>query len=116
MILIRGIGTNPFIGVGKVRKIETLDDLLELEGGEIVVVSKASRDMLSHLQKAGRVITDYGGITSHVAIVLREFGVPCVVGTGKATVVLNEDEIVTIDGKTGNVYQGFMELEEEKEF
>lgn len=116
MILIRGIGTNPFIGMGKVRKIETLDDLLELEGGEIVVVSKASRDMLSHLQKAGGVITDYGGITSHVAIVLREFGVPCVVGTGKATVVLNEDEIVTIDGKTGNVYQGFMELEEEKEF
>jgi len=81
-----------------------------------VVVSKASRDMLSHLQKAGGVITDYGGITSHVAIVLREFGVPCVVGTGKATLVLEDDEIVTLDGKTGNIYQGFMELEEEKEF
>lgn len=116
MILIRGIGTNPYIGVGKVKKVETLHDLLKLEGGEIVVVSKASRDMLSHLQKAGGVITDYGGITSHVAIVLREFGVPCVVGTDKATIVLNEDEIVTVDGKTGNIYQGFIELEEEKEF
>ncbi len=84
MILVKGIGTNPYIGVGKVRKVETEGDLLKLRGGEIVVVSKASRDMLSHLQKAGGVVTDYGGITSHVAIVLREFGVPCVVGTGNS--------------------------------
>lgn len=115
MIIIQGIGTNPYIGMGKIRKIETLEDLLQLEGGEIVVVSKASRDMLSYLQKAGGVVTDYGGITSHVAIVLREFGVPCIVGTGKATDVLCEDEIVTIDGKTSNIYKGFIELEEEKE-
>lgn len=116
MIIIRGIGTNPYIGVGKVKMIETLHDLISLDGGEIVVVSKASRDMLSHLRKAGGVITDYGGITSHVAIVLREFGVPCVVGTGDATLVLKENEIVTVDAKTGNIYQGFIELEEEKEF
>lgn len=115
MILVKGIGTNPYIGVGKVKKVESEDDLLNLEGGEIVVVSKASRDMLSHLQKAGGVVTDYGGITSHVAIVLREFGVPCVVGTAIATHVLEEGNIVTVDGKTGNIYQGFIELEEEKE-
>lgn len=116
MIIIRGIGTNPYIGVGKVKMIETLHDLINLDGGKIVVVSKASRDMLSYLRKAGGVITDYGGITSHVAIVLREFGVPCVVGTGDATLVLKENEIVTVDAKTGNIYQGFIELEEEKEF
>jgi pyruvate,water dikinase len=115
MILVKGIGTNPYIGVGKVKKVETQDDLLKLNGGEIVVVSKASRDMLSYLQKAGGVVTDYGGITSHVAIVLREFGVPCVVGTGVATQILEEGEIVTVDGNTGNVYEGFIELEEKKE-
>lgn len=115
MIKVKGIGTNPYIGVGKVKKIKTIEDLIKLKGGEIVVVSKASRDMLSYLQKAGGVITDYGGITSHVAIVLREFGVSCVVGTGIATHVLKEGEIVTVDGKTGNVYSGFMELEELKE-
>lgn len=115
MILIKGIGTNPHVAVGKVKKIVTIQDLLKLDGGEIVVVSRASRDMLSYLQKAGGVITDYGGITSHVAIVLREFGVPCVVGTGKATLVLDDDEIVTMDSKTGNIYQGFMELEEEED-
>jgi pyruvate, water dikinase len=116
MILVQGIGTNPYIGIGRIKKVETLHDLLKLEGGEIVVVSKASRDMVSHLQKAGGVITDYGGITSHVAIVLREFGVPCIVGTEKATEVLEDNDIVTLDGKTGNVYLGFIELEEEKEF
>ncbi len=114
-ILVKGIGTNPYIGRGKVKKIETQDDLIKLNGGEIVVVSKASRDMLSHLQKAGGVVTDYGGITSHVAIVLREFGVSCVVGTGIATQILEEGEIVTVDGNTGNVYEGFMELEEKIE-
>jgi len=60
------------------------------------------------------VVTDYGGITSHVAIVLREFGVPCVVGTGTATHILNDGELVTVDGNTGNIYEGFMELEEKK--
>ena len=115
MILVKGIGTNPYIGVGKVKKVETQDDLLKLCGGEIVVVSKASRDMLSHLQKAAGVVTDYGGITSHVAIVLREYGVPCVVGTGKATIILNDGEVVTVDGNTGNIYEGFIEFEEKKE-
>lgn len=99
------------MGVGHVKKIETDEDLLKLKGGEIVVVSRASRDMLSYLHRAGGVVTDYGGITSHVAIVLREMKVPCVVGTGKGTEKLEEGSIVTVDGKTGNIYQGFMERE-----
>ena len=111
MIIIRGIGTGPYIGVGQVRKIENDDDLRNLKGGEIVVVSTASRDMLSYLHRAGGVVTDYGGITSHVAIVLREMKVPCIVGTGNGTEKLKEGTIVTVDGNTGNIYQGFMERE-----
>lgn len=115
MKLLKGIGTSSYIGVGKVRKIETDDDIFKIKDGEIVVVSKASRDMLRHLQKAGGVITDYGGITSHVAIVLREMRVPCIVGTLNATEILEDGMIVTVDGRTGNVYGGFMEFEKEKE-
>lgn len=111
MILIRGIGTGSYVGVGHVKKIEDDADLLKLEGGEIVVLSRASRDMLSHLHRAGGVVTDYGGITSHVAIVLREMKIPCVVGTGQGTRKLEEGAIVTVDGRTGNIYQGFMERE-----
>lgn len=111
MIIIRGIGTGSYVGVGRVKKIENDEDLLNLKGGEIVVVSRASRDMLSYLHHAGGVVTDYGGLTSHVAIVLREMKVPCVVGTGKGTEKLEEGTIVTVDGKTGNIYRGFMERE-----
>ena len=116
MKLLKGIGTSSYIGVGKVRKIENDEDIFKIKEGEIVVVSKASRDMLLHLQKAGGVVTDYGGITSHVAIVLRELRVPCIVGTLNGTEVLENGMIVTVDGRTGNVYLGFMEFEGEKEF
>ncbi|MCC7558264.1 MAG: phosphoenolpyruvate synthase, partial [Methanobacteriaceae archaeon] len=74
------------------------------------------RDMLSLLRKAAGVVTDYGGVTSHAAIVLRELKIPCIVGTGNATQVIPEDAIITVDGKTGNIYQGFIEIEEEKDF
>jgi pyruvate,water dikinase len=112
MIIVRGIGTGSYVGVGHVKKIKNDEDLLNLKGGEIVVVSTASRDMISYLHRAGGVVTDYGGLTSHVAIVLREMKVPCVVGTGNGTEKLKEGSIETVDGKTGNIYQGFMERED----
>jgi len=115
MKLLKGIGTSSYVGVGKVRKIKNEDDIFKIKSGEIVVVSKASRDMLLHLQTAGGVITDYGGITSHVAIVLREMKVPCIVGTLNATEKLENGMIVTVDGRTGNIYGGFIEFESEKE-
>ncbi len=115
MKLLKGIGTSSYVGVGKVRKIEKEADIFQIKSGEIIVISKASRDMLLHLQKAGGVITDYGGITSHVAIILREMKVPCIVGTMNATEKLENGMIVTVDGRTGYVYAGFMEFESEKE-
>ncbi len=115
MKILNGIGTSFYIGVGRVRKIENDSDIPKIKEGEIVVVSKASRDMLLHLQKAGGVVTDYGGITSHVAIILRELKVPCIVGTENGTEVLENGMIVTVDGSKGNVYRGFMEFESEKE-
>ena len=111
MIILKGIGTSPYIGVGKVKKLKDTSDLEDLKG-KIVVVSRASRDMLSHLQYAAGVVTDYGGITSHVAIVLREMKVPCIVGTEIATYVLEDEMLVTVDGKIGNIYEGFIEIED----
>lgn len=67
--------------------------------------------MLAHLQNAAGVITDYGGITSHVAIVLREMRIPCIVGTEFATQLLESGILITVDGNTGKVYEGFIEIE-----
>ncbi len=110
MIILKGIGTSPYIGVGEVKKLEECYYPNDFNG-KVVVVSRASRDMLTHLQKARGVVTDYGGITSHVAIVLREMRVPCIVGTEFATKILEEGMLVTVDGNTGNIYAGFIEIE-----
>ncbi|MCK9150616.1 putative PEP-binding protein [Methanobacterium alcaliphilum] len=115
MSLLKGIGASAYIKTGKVKKIEKYRDAADLEGGEIIVASKISRDMLPKIKKAGAVVTDYGGLTSHVAITLRELKIPCVVGTEKATNILDNDMIVTVDGHTGHIYQGIIEFEEELE-
>ncbi len=68
--------------------------------------------MLSHLHNVAGVVTDYGGISSYVAIILREMRIPCVVGTENATHILEEGMVVTVDGNTGNIYMGFIEIED----
>jgi pyruvate,water dikinase len=58
------------------------------------------------MKRANGIITDEGGVTCHAAIVSRELGIPCVVGTGDATKVLKENSVVTLDGNKGLVYEG----------
>lgn len=70
-------------------------------------------DMVPAMRKSSGIITDEGGVTCHASIISRELGIPCVVGTGEATNVLNDKQEVTIDGKKGLVYEGLLEAEEE---
>jgi pyruvate,water dikinase len=63
-------------------------------------------DMVPAMKRANGIITDEGGVTCHAAIVSRELGIPCVVGTGDATKVLKENSVVTLDGNKGLVYEG----------
>lgn len=115
MALLKGIGASSYVKTGKVRKIKNYKDIFGIKGGEIIVTTKVSRDMLPKLKRAGAVVTDYGGLTSHAAITLRELKIPCVLGTEIATEILDEDMLITVDGHTGNIYEGIMELEEETE-
>lgn len=115
MVLLKGIGASSYVKTGKVKKIEKYKDMAVIKGGEIIVASKVSRDMLPKIKRAGAVVTDYGGLTSHAAITLRELKIPCVVGTEIATDILEEDMLITVDGHTGNIYEGIMEFEEESE-
>jgi pyruvate,water dikinase len=72
-------------------------------------------DMVPAMEKAAAIVTDEGGITSHAAIVSRELGVPCIVGTEKATKVLKNGQVVTVDAYKGVVYEGCVKKEEKKE-
>jgi pyruvate,water dikinase len=68
-------------------------------------------DMVPAMEKAAAIVTDEGGVTSHAAIVSRELGIPCIVGTDTATEMLQDDDYVTVDATNGVVYRGKVELE-----
>lgn len=74
-----------------------------------MVTTMTHPDMVPAMSRAGAIVTDEGGMTCHAAIVSRELGTPCVVGTGDATSLLEEGMLVTVNGTTGIVYEGEVE-------
>jgi pyruvate,water dikinase len=105
-VLVRGLGASPGVVAGKVRIIESPADGDALRSGEVLVARMTSPDWVPILRRAGALVTDGGGMTCHAAIVSRELGVPCVVGTRRATEVLRDGELVTVDGAKGVVIEG----------
>jgi pyruvate,water dikinase len=78
----------------------------QLQAGEVLVAPMTSPDWVPTLRRAAGIITDSGGMTCHAAIVSRELRIPCIVGTREATRVLRDGELVTIDGRRGQVVAG----------
>ncbi len=72
--------------------------------GSVLVCKVTTPDYVPLMQKAAAIVTDQGGILSHAAIVARELKVPCIVGTGNATVVLKSGQVVRVDATTGDVF------------
>ena len=105
-ILVKGLGASPGIGVGKVKIVLSQDEIAKVEEGDVLVTTMTTPDMVPAMKKAAAIVTDEGGLTCHAAIVSRELGVPAVVGTEKATKVLKDGMIVTVDGEKGVVYAG----------
>ncbi len=86
---------------GKVKLVPTIKDILKLEEGDVLVTTMTSPDYVIGMKKAGAIITDVGGLLSHAAIVSRELGKPCIVGTEIATKLLHDDDVVEIDCQKG---------------
>ncbi len=105
-LLVRGLGASPGIRGGRVRKLLRAAEMDRLQAGEVLVTQMTTPDMVPAMTRAAAIVTDEGGMTCHAAIVSRELGVPCVVGTRTATQVLKEEQPVTVDGKLGAVYDG----------
>ncbi|HLC68290.1 MAG TPA: phosphoenolpyruvate synthase [Candidatus Bilamarchaeaceae archaeon] len=113
-ILVQGLGASPGAGTGKVRILKSSKEIKDMERGEILVTEMTTPDFVPGMKKAAAIITDTGGMTSHAAIVSRELGIPCIVGTGNATQVLKDGMEVTVDGSHGMVYEGLLDVAEEK--
>jgi pyruvate,water dikinase len=105
-VLLHGLGASPGTVAGAVHIARTIDEADALQQGEILVTAMTSPDWVPFMRRAGAIVTDQGGMTSHAAIVSRELGLPCVVGTRHATEVLKDGVTVTVDGAAGVVYEG----------
>lgn len=90
-----------FRGVAKIIMSPKEGD--KLKEGEILVTSMTTPDFVSCMKKAGAIITDIGGVTCHAAVVSREFGVPCIVGTGNATKSIKDGDILDLHNLRGVV-------------
>ena len=105
-LLLRGLGAAPGTASGRVRIVAALADASTLADGDILVTHMTAPDWVPLMRKAAAIVTDSGGMTCHAAIVSRELGIPCVVGTGDATTRLRDGEEVTVDAGRGIVTEG----------
>ncbi|HEY6237585.1 MAG TPA: phosphoenolpyruvate synthase, partial [Thermoplasmata archaeon] len=104
--ILKGFGAAPGIVGATARLLLGATEMERLLPGEILVTTMTTPDMVPAMTRAAGIVTDEGGMTCHAAIVSRELGVPCVVGTRTATKVIADGASVTVDGKTGFVYPG----------
>ncbi len=111
-LLLTGTGSSSGTVSGPVKKIPSTEELSQLEKGDILVTEKINPDFVPSMAKLAAVVTDQGGKTSHAAIISREMGIPCIVGTKKATEILEDGQIVTVVGEEGKVYEGGTENSE----
>jgi pyruvate,water dikinase len=112
--LVTGAAIGQRIGVGPTRRLRDPRDLEAFQAGEVLVASMTDPDWEPIMKRAAAIVTDRGGRTCHAAIVSRELGVPCVVGTGNGTEVLADGRVVTVscaEGETGSVYAGALAFE-----
>jgi len=105
-ILVRGLGVSPGQGSGKANIVLDVKDISNLENGDVLVTEMTTPDWVLAMKIASAVVTNLGGKTCHAAIVSRELGIPCIVGTENATKVLKDGEMVTVDGQRGLVFKG----------
>jgi len=105
-LILSGLAASPGIASGVVKIVKEMKDLDKIIKGDILVTEMTNPDMVVTMQKCSAIVTDEGGMTAHAAIVSREMGIPCVVGTGDATKKLTDGQKVTVDGFDGKVYLG----------
>ncbi|MBI2017473.1 hypothetical protein HYS92_00335 [Candidatus Daviesbacteria bacterium] len=100
---IKGRVASKGLAKGNVAIVKGVKDLDKVKMGDILIAVTTHPDYVSAMRKAVAIVTDEGGITSHAAIVSREFGIPCIVGTKLATKVLRDGDMVEVDANSGVV-------------
>ena len=108
-VLVSGQAVGEKIGAGPVRVVREIAQLATVQEGDVLVARSTDPDWEPVMRRVAAIVTDQGGRTAHAAIVSREFGIPCIVGTGDATERLTTGQTVTVccaEGSEGHVYEG----------
>jgi rifampicin phosphotransferase len=106
---IKGMPANRGIITAKARIVNVKDlkqfskDCKQFQKGEIIVTTMTSPIMVQIIQKSSGIITDEGGICSHAAVISREFGIPCIVGTLGASFIIKTGDLIELDANKGTI-------------
>jgi len=112
--LVTGTAVGSKIGAGPVNLIETAADMKNFKPGQVLVTTMTDPDWEPIMKVAAAIVTNKGGRTCHAAIVSRELGVPCIVGTGDGTEKLasvKEATVSCVEGEEGRVYDSILKFE-----
>lgn len=108
-VLIEGRSVGQKIGSGPARVIKDVHNIHEFQKGDVLVTDMTDPDWEPIMKIASAIVTNRGGRTCHAAIISRELGIPCVVGTEHSTESISTGQDVTVDcskGDVGRVYEG----------
>jgi len=113
-VVVRGMAAGKRdIGIGHAKVALSAEEASNMmQKGDILVTSMTNPDYVPFMKIAGAIVTDKGGVTAHAAIVSRELGIPCIVGTETATKVMVTGHEYTVDAKSGVVYEGRIAMPE----
>ena len=101
--VLNGAAASPGVVEGAARVVRTVDQIADIRDGEILVCGSTSPAWAPIFSKITATVTDVGGVMSHAAIVCREYGLPAVVGTGRATSQIRTGQMIRVDGSAGTV-------------
>lgn len=113
-VLTKGVAVGSKIGQGQTNVIRDVKGIGRFKAGQVLVTEMTDPDWVPVMKIASAIVTDAGGRTCHAAIVSRELGIPCVVGTGNATEKIRAGQKVTVscaEGEEGYIYEGLLPFE-----
>ena len=111
-LLAEGEAVGSKIGQGEVNVIEEAKDISQFKKGQVLVTDMTDPDWEPIMKIAGAIVTNRGGRTCHAAIISRELGIPCVIGTGNGTSAIKKGAHITIDCSegVGRIYDGLLKF------
>ncbi|MDW7773789.1 MAG: phosphoenolpyruvate synthase [Desulfobulbaceae bacterium] len=116
-VIVEGLAVGTKIGQGIANVIRDVVDIHDFRKGEVLVTDMTDPDWEPIMKIAGAIVTNRGGRTCHAAIISRELGIPCVIGTGNGSELIKSGQEITVssaEGETGYIYEGLLDFEIEK--